>query len=245
MQRYFLNECSHNIEIKKGDEIYHHLSKVLRSREGDVVEFCDLNGSCYRYEIKGISSDAINFEVCSELLSNNEVASRVILAVSLLKNNNFELVLQKAVEIGVTDIIAYESSRTVIKSNNFNDKKIDRFKKIILEASEQSKRNVVPKFHEICKFKDIVNFECDNKFVAYEECSPTGDNLLINKLSNITGDVMVVIGCEGGFTETEVESLKTSNFEIVSLGRRILRAETAAINACSIVLASIESKKGE
>ncbi len=245
MQRYFLDECSHNIKIEKNGEIYHHLSKVLRSKEGDVVEFCDLNGNCYRYKIVNISNENINFEVCSELLHNNEVASKVILAVSLLKNNNFELVLQKAVEIGVTDIIAYESSRTVVKSSNFNNKKIDRFKKIILEASEQSKRNVVPKFHGICKFKDVVDYECNNKFVAYEECSPSGDNLLINRMNGVTGDIMIVIGCEGGFSESEVEAMKTSGCEIVSLGKRILRAETAAINACSIVLASIECKKGE
>ncbi len=240
MQRYFIDKSSDKIEFESTSEVYYHLTRVLRSRVNDRVEFCDMDGHCFEYKIFSITKDSILFDKDSEELSYNEVGRKVILAISLLKNQNFELALQKAVELGVTDIVAFESSRTVVKSSNFNAKKLDRFKKIILEASEQSKRNIVPKFHDILKFNELCKFECDNKFVAYEACSINGDNLLINKLSNIEGDIMLVIGSEGGFSSEEIERLIDNKYEAVSLGRRILRAETAAISACAITLAVIE-----
>lgn len=240
MQRYFIDKSSEIIEFESSSETYYHLTRVLRARVNDKVEFCDIDGQCFEYKITSITKENISFEKSSEKLCNNEVDRRVILALSLLKNQNFELVLQKAVELGVSDIVAFESSRTIVKSSNFNAKKIDRFNKIILEASEQSKRNVVPKFHNVLSFKELCSFECDNKFVAYEACSVNGDNLLINKLSNLTGDVMLVIGSEGGFSANEIEQLLDNKFEAVSLGKRILRAETAAISASAITLAMIE-----
>ncbi|MFV0425375.1 MAG: RsmE family RNA methyltransferase [Bacilli bacterium] len=241
MQRYFLNECSHRIEVNNNSEIYYHLSKVLRAREGDVVEFCDLDGNCYQYEIDYISKEVICFMKLSEALDNLELPNKVVLAVSLLKNNNFELVLQKAVEIGVTDIIAFESERTIIKSSNFNAKKLDRFRKIILEASEQSKRNKIPKFHGIYSFSQLSEFECSNKFIAYESCNVGRDNFLINKLIELDNDVMVIVGPEGGFSKNEIDEC---GFEVVSLGKRILRAETAAIYAVSVIASIMESKGG-
>ncbi len=245
MQRYFINNCTQLLEIEKGDEIYFHQTKVLRAKQGSCVEICDMSGNCYAYEVSNINSEKIVFSKTSETLPNNEVDNRVILAVSLLKNNNFELVLQKAVEIGVTDIIAFESSRTVVKASNFNKKKLDRFKKIILEASEQSKRNIVPTFHSIHSFSQLLDVECENKFVAYEKCDVNGENLLINKLTSISGDIMLVIGSEGGFSEKEILQFKDKDFETVSLGRRILRAETAAISGSALVLAELDNKKGE
>ncbi len=245
MQRYFIDSCSEKVEVEKSSDIYFHQTKVLRTKQGNCVELCDLNGNCYEYEVSSISSTNIMFNKTSEALSSNEVDSRVILAVSLLKNNNFELVLQKIVEIGVTDIIAFESSRTIVKASNFNKKKLDRFKKIILEASEQSKRNVVPTFNLVSSFSKLLETECMNKFVAYEKCDVNGSNLLMNKLSSLSGDIMLVIGSEGGFSEEEIIQFKDKDFETVSLGRRILRAETAAISGATLILAELDNKREE
>lgn len=242
MQRYFLNECNCNVVITSKSEIYYHLTKVLRARVEDSVEFCDLDGNCYQYIISAINASEISFDRVGDVLLNRELHNKVILAVSFLKNNNFELILQKAVEIGVSDIIAFESKRTVIKANNFSDKKILRFEKIILEASEQSKRSCIPKLH-VLSFGELAKFKCSNKLVAFEECSADGSNLLLNNLQE-NEDTLVVVGPEGGFDQSEIDFLQSNDFKVVSLGKRILRAETAAINACSLIAAVLESKGG-
>lgn len=243
MQRYFLKECNYSIEINSSDEIYYHLSKVLRARVGDDVEFCDVSGKCFQYKINAITASTISFEQIKEIASSSELPKKVILAISYLKNNNFELVLQKAVEIGVSDIIAFESKRTIVKANNFNSNKFTRFEKIILEASEQSKRNYIPHIHKM-SFNELAKFDCSNKLVAFEACSADGSNLLINNV-DIDKDTLIVIGPEGGFEESEIDHLKSNDFKVISLGKRILRAETAAINSCSIISAVLESKGGE
>ncbi len=241
MQRYFIDNCTDYIKKSNSDEVYYHLKKVLRSKVNEQVEFCDSNGNCYLYSIDEINANEIVFTKQDKLLNNNELPKRIILGLSLLKNNNFELVLQKAVELGVSDIIPLEFNRTVVKASNFSEKKLQRFKKIILEASEQSKRNLVPKLHPVHSVKQLDKVEVTNKFVAYENSSD--NKLLVKHLNDVKDDVMIVIGPEGGLDLLELEKLREFGFEDISLGKRILRAETAAISAISFFAMHFENMK--
>ncbi len=239
MQRYFTKACLEKLEYNCKTDIYYHLTKVLRCKVATNVEICDELGKCYIYEVTEINASAITFEKRHAIDKQTELKSELVLIVSLLKNNNFELVLQKAVELGVTTIIPLETSRTIVKSSNFKANKLERFNKIILEAAEQSKRNVLPTLQPVCKIEDLSNLEITNKFVAYENTNSIKS--LYKKLLETSGDYAIVIGPEGGFSCEEIERLTELGFECVSLGNRILRAETAAISAIGVMQTLIDS----
>lgn len=240
MQRYFTEKCLEKLEFNNKSELYYHLTKVLRSKVSQNVELCDADGSCYIYEIVNIDKASITFERQSEVTEQTELENELVLIVSLLKNNNFELVLQKAVELGVTKIVPLETSRTIVKSSNYKDKKFDRFNKIVLEACEQSKRRRIPVLTPVCSISDLSDIDIENKYVAYEKSTKVDS--LYNKVVSSSGGYGIVIGPEGGFSEVEIDELESIGFTCVNLGGRILRAETAAICACSIISMVIDSK---
>ncbi len=233
MQRYFSDKCVEKLEYDCNTEIYYHLTKVLRCKVSTNVEICDNKGRCYLYEVISIDANKIVFNQIEELTKKTELDFELVLIVSLLKNSNFELVLQKAVELGVTTIIPLETSRTIVKSSNFKANKFDRFNKIVLEAAEQSKRCLLPKILPVCKIDDLKNLNYENMLVAYEVTKSCKS--LFKKLSETTGDYAIVIGPEGGFSKEEITRLNSFGFECVSLGSRILRAETAAISAIGVI----------
>ncbi len=233
MQRYFIDRCSRVVEISSKSNIYYHLTKVLRCKVDDKVEMCDSNGKCYMYHITKINASTINFGMLETVSRNTELADELVLVVSLLKNNNFELVLQKAVELGVTRIIPLETSRTVVKSSNFKLSKYERFNKIIVEACEQSKRQVVPVLSSVSTIADLENLDITNKFVAFENAF--NNQSLLECVLGSAGSYAIVVGPEGGFCESEIKLLNKFGFNCVNLGNRILRSETAAITAVGLV----------
>ncbi len=231
MQRYFVPKCDEELVFEKNVDEYYHLTKVLRSKIGMVVELCS-EEKCYRYVINLIDKDKIILQRQEEILKIQN-SNKIILAISLLKNNNFELVLQKAVECGVDVIVPFESKRTVVKADNFSANKFARFRKIIKEAAEQSKRNNIPEIFNVCSIKELIEIESSSKYVAYECDYNDKNKLLISKQrSDVT---LIVIGPEGGFETSEIDYLVDNGFETVSLGSYILRAETAAITAVNLL----------
>ncbi|ENY68587.1 Ribosomal RNA small subunit methyltransferase E [Metamycoplasma auris 15026] len=152
---------------------------------------------------------------------NNELDYEIIVAIPLIKQNNFEIALQKATELGATQIIPYISKFT--DSSNLNLKnKYERFQKIILEACQQSFRNKIPILKEIHTFEQIINLDIKNKILAYE-------NKKENPIAKSLEDTLLIVGPEGGFSELEISLAKQKNVNIVSLTKTILRAETAII----------------
>ena len=149
-----------------------------------------------------------------------------------------DLIIQKATELGVKEIIPVITNRTIVKINDKNkeNKKIDRWQKIALEASKQCRRGVVPKISEIITFDEMLlrlNAE-ENIIVPYEnEKSITMKNILKNVSGN---SINIIIGPEGGFEDLEIEKLSEIKSSIVTLGPRILRTETAGFTAISIAM---------
>ena len=232
MQQYF---CDQPIEVGKRylftKEQAHHAKDVLRMHHEKVRLVYDGIGyfaDAYNGE------DGFGADVYEQDERVNELDFDVILAIGELhKRDNFELVLQKATELGVKKIVPFESSRTVAKvKKEKQEKLLTRRNAIVLAASEQCKRNVVPVVCETVKLKKVMELEADTKLAPYENAY--GKSRKISEcLKGKT--ILVVVGPEGGFSESEMAEFEKHGFEAVTLGNRILRAETACMYAMSVI----------
>jgi 16S rRNA (uracil1498-N3)-methyltransferase len=163
----------------------------------------------------------------------NELPVPVTLCMAMIRREKFELVLQKATELGVARIVPFLSSRCVVKAKEEKEKRqSERWNAIVTEASEQCKRNVIPQVTKPVRFRELPEYRSDLNLAAYEGVRTTACAVKhVMRPCSVTG----VIGPEGGFSEEEVSFLESYGFVPVSLGSRILRAETAAIYLCSAI----------
>ena len=232
MQRYF-SISDKEIILDSGD--IHHITHVMRSKIGDFFEVI-FNKKIYEMRITSLSP--FSYEVNDISSLDNELKNDVTLFYCLSKGEKNEFVMQKACELGVKRIVLLSSLRSVVKLNNddFNRKK-SRFEKILKEASEQSHRNIIPELVGIIPIKKIPHELLSNhNFVAYEEDAGSTDKTfeLINNIKE-NESVSILIGSEGGIDNSELEILHQQGFKDISLGKRILRTETAAVYALSVI----------
>mgnify|MGYP003311649625 CR=1 FL=1 len=236
MQRYF-GAVSHGVASLCEDDIF-HLTRVMRAKPGTQIEVVS-EGKVYLCETTSFSP--LKIEVIQELQGNSELPSKVILVAALVKGEKMDLVLQKATELGVSEIVLLETERTIVKIKD--ESKLERFRKILKEASEQSKRTVIPTLNRVISINKLSEVNADVKMIAYE--NEKGSTNSFNKLVNSvkTGQsVAIVIGPEGGFSENEVEQANKLGFTSVGLGKRILRAETAVFYTLSVIANYLEGK---
>ncbi len=224
------------------DEDAHHLLNVLRIKTGEKIEIAD-DGRLFLCLVK--STNPLKIKVDEEIECHSELPSDLCLAFSLLKNGHDELVLQKGTELGVKKFIPFISKRSIIKlDEKGKKKKLERYERIVEGAASQSKRLFVPVVSPIVSFEEALKEKANRRYIAYEELSK-GDSSLLSELSSIKGEekTICLIGPEGGFEEREVEKAKESGFLPISLGKRILRAETASIYFASVFSLIAEAKK--
>lgn len=249
MDRFFVDKSQIDKESKSveiiGDDVK-HISKVLRSRIGDKLEICDGENREYICEIDYIDKEVVELSIIEKVDLCRESNVRVKLYQGLPKSTKMEIILQKLTECGVDEIILVDTERSVVNINDKKeDKKLDRWNKIIYEAAKQSKRGVIPNLRGILSFDealvDIV--KNDLKYSPYEDEFGLGfkevlrkdmDKLSLNKTDNIY--VGIFIGPEGGFTPEENNKIKEKGISSVKMGPRIFRTETASIVATSIVM---------
>ena len=223
MQRYFCEQLNGKTFTLSKDDSY-HIMKVMRMNIGDNIEIVNDKKT---YISKIISMNPVCCEIVNKLDEDNELSKKVIICQSLVNEQKMDYILQKGTELGAYSFIPYLATNSVIKDNGKSNKKILRWQKIVKEASEQSKRNIIPKVMEFYSIKDLINMNCDLKIV----CSV---NEKVNNVKNIIrkypkcDTIMVVIGPEGGFTKLEEETFINNGFILVSLGNRVLRTETAS-----------------
>ncbi len=235
-------------EIKEGfaflsAEDSHHLSRVLRIKKGEEVEIVS-QGELYLAQV--ISASPLSLKVKEKRASRNELPSDCYIAFALLKGGHDELVLQKCTELGAKGFLPFLSKRTIIKlDHKEREKRGERYRKIVLSAAAQSKRLTVPSVSGILDFKDLLAQSADYKFIAYENLSVSNPLSSFEALSAIKegSKTIFLIGPEGGFEEGEVASATKRGFVPISLGRRILRAETASIFLSSVFSYLMESKE--
>lgn len=232
MQRYFTSfKDEKNITISN-DDIF-HIVKVMRMKINDQFEINN-DGDIYLAQINSLAP--FSFKILKKIDENHELKTKITLLYCLPKGDKIDLVLQKATELGVNQIVLVNSSRCIAKINDENKKKkLVRFNKIIKEATEQCKRNNLPALKDVIKFNEISNYQSDLNLIAYEN-SKMSNQELKDLLRNFKGNtVTILIGAEGGFSKEEVEYALKNNFISISLGNRILRSETSVFNLLSIL----------
>lgn len=207
-----------------------HISRVLRLGEGDVLTVCDSQGTDYEAEIVSLGQKEIVCKINSRSASASEPNIRVTLFQGLPKASKMEYIIQKTTELGITEIVPAKLSRCVVKIDNKKDeaKKLDRWQKISSSAAKQSGRGIIPKISQIMTLDEIIekSKEFDLFFVPYEceEQKKLREVLLSKKDVKSVG---FLIGPEGGFDIAETEKLRNAGIDTVTLGKRILRTETA------------------
>lgn len=226
MQRYFSNNKDSNELFLNNDDIY-HIKTVMRLKTSDLVEIV-YNNKLYICEIE----DNYRFMIKEEIDIKKTDKPYVVLVIPLLKEAKMDLILQKATELGVSEIIPIITARSVIKVTGKEEKKLARWNKIVKEASEQSKRLDIPKITEIKKIEEL---EIDGKKFL---CSVNEKKTTIKKvLSNISiyDKIVFTIGPEGGFENREEEILHDLGFKRISLGDNVLRVETVPLFILSVI----------
>ena len=232
MQQYFCDT-----PLKVGDLYYftkeqaHHAGNVLHLNHERVRLVYDGRGffaDCYEEGSKMVG------KIIEEDSRINESPIRTTLAIALIRKEKFEFILQKATELGVNRIVPFESSRCVVRAKKEKaERQNQRWMDIVQSASEQCKRNQIPEVTEIVPFQELENYCSGMKICAYENAS-TQAKYLSDIIKDVK-EVTIVIGPEGGFSDGEIEQLRQKGFFSCTLGSRILRAETAAIYALSVI----------
>lgn len=243
MHKFFTESCNINeIEGKIiGDDVK-HIYKVLRLNEGEKVILNNCEGTEYLGEIDSISKTEVIIKIIEKLDINNESKIKVHLFQGLPKGQKMDLIVQKGTELGISEFIPTITSRVDVKLKG-EFKKLDRLNRIALEASKQSKRSIIPNVREVIDFNQALSEmnEMDLVLIPYENAEDFGIKSLINKLKNDNTDldniinVGILIGPEGGFEEDEINLLKEQGAYIVTLGKRILRTETAGFTATALI----------
>lgn len=217
-------------EIIIDSEDAKHIKKVLRLSEGAVITVCDGRGIDYEAEICGIEQNRIKCRILSSHVCDTEPEVKVTLYQGLPKASKMDYIIQKTTELGISRIVPAKLSRCVVKLENAaaETKKTERWQKIAYEAAKQSGRGVVPEVSAPMSIEEIIKeITCDELcFVPYE-CEQETRLKDVLKDAGAVKSVSFIIGPEGGFDVTEIEKLKAAGIKTITLGRRILRTETA------------------
>ena len=224
MPRFFVDSVSGNTISIRGNDAY-HIGRSLRMRLGDVITVC-ADRVEYRAKILSISDKEVVCDVLSAEKSENEPTVNVVLYQALPKSDKMDLIVQKAVELGVYKIVPVITARCVSRpAKSGYEKRVERYNKIALEAAKQSGRGYVPEVTNFISFEECLSElkECDERGIAPVS---EGEEKTIG----------LFIGCEGGFESHEAESCSQAGVTVVSLGPRILRCETAPLAALSVIM---------
>lgn len=236
------NITSDTVTVIGGD--VNHIKNVLRMKIGEKFIANDGNGGSYCCAISEIYDDRIVAEILEGQLANTELPVNLVLFQGLPKADKMELIIQKSVELGVSRIVPVEMSRCVVKlDDKKKNSKTARWQAISESAAKQSGRTVIPEVSNPMSYKNALELAktLDVILVPYE-CADSMSKLK-DRLNEIKPNttVGIFIGPEGGYEEKEIEQAIEAGGEIVSLGKRILRTETASIAALAICMFNIES----
>lgn len=232
-RRFFITDIDYpsvtEVEIS-GDEFV-HAKTVLRIEEGDEIILLDNSGNEYPAIVTSVGKRSLSAHITGSNVGPREPLTSVYLLVGLLKGDKTELVVQKATELGASKIGVFSSRYC---SAYINDNKLERLNRVAREAAKQCLRSVAPEVQYFDSLEQALlsASQYDNKLFACEFAGSSDVDL-----SKLSGSSAIVIGSEGGFSEEEFALAREKyNFSSLTLGKRILRAETAAITAMSIVM---------
>ena len=221
-----------------------HMKNVLRMREGEELVVSDGNNHKYLCAIKDFEADQAVISIREELEIDTELPSRIYLFQGLPKSDKMELIIKKAVELGVYEIIPVATKRAVVKLDSKKaEKKVNRWNEIARSAAKQSGRGVIPEVTPVMKYAEAVRYagKLDVMLIPYELAEGMEKTRqIVNKICP-GQSVGIFIGPEGGFEKEEVALAEEAGAEVITLGRRILRTETAGLTTLSILMYHLES----
>lgn len=242
MQRYFVNpeQFADDKVIITGDDV-HHITKVLRLKVGDHIICSNGLGIDALSEIIQIDSTQVLCNIVSILDKVNESNINIILAQSLPKADKMDLIIQKGTEIGISSFLPFISERTIVRLDDKKEqKRLERWQKIAKEAAEQAHRNKIPEILPVSSWKDLLAKISDQlTLIAYEK---EAKNFLYQTMKNNPEckNILLIIGPEGGFSEKEIKEAEDNGATSVSLGKTILRAETAGLVGAANIIYHLE-----
>ena len=224
---------------------YNHINNVLRMQFGDTC-LVSCGGQSDLCQIDSFFEDAVCLEIIEENYNDTELTVKIYLFQGLAKGDKMEYIIQKTVELGAYAVVPVEMKHCVVKLDDKKAKsKQTRWQSISESAAKQSKRNIIPKIMDVCTFDKALEFAktLDLILVPYENkdgMKATADAL--KNLKNVKS-VGIFIGPEGGFENSEIEKALEAGAKVISLGKRILRTETAAVTAVSLCMLQIEMQE--
>ncbi len=252
MSKFFVTpqEIHFNKVTIKGDEAA-HISRVLRMKAGEEIQICDSQGTDFRGKILAVSEGGVELEILDSWSCENEPCIEVALFQGLPKGDKMDMIIQKSVELGVHSIVpvATEFAVAKISDKKSEEKKLARWNKISHEAAKQCGRGVLPEVLGVLDLKAAVEKakEFDLVFVPYEKADSEGGASFKDLLSEFKlkkfdykPKIAFFIGPEGGFSDKEMGLFLENGIKPISLGKRILRTETAGVVVLAMMMYELE-----
>ena len=245
MYHFFVSEEQINGENAyiEGNDV-NHIVNVLRMKSGEELLISVKGDWDYLCKIDDIETERVNLKVL-ESMEQRELPVNITLLQGIPKSDKLEMIIQKAVELGVSEIIPVKTKRVVVKIDEKKaDTKVNRWNAIAESAAKQSKRSIIPKVSGPMSIDNALEIVKDFgvKLIPYENADGIDKTRKTLESMDKTKDIAVFIGPEGGFEEAEVERIKNSGFEVITLGKRILRTETAGLALLSNIMIRLEDE---
>ncbi|MEE1312965.1 MAG: 16S rRNA (uracil(1498)-N(3))-methyltransferase [Lachnospiraceae bacterium] len=246
MYRFFVTPQQTGGEsiIITGSDV-NHIKNVLRMKKGEHILISDGVEREYECEIVQLQDDSVEAKILDVFGSAAELPAKITLFQGLPKSDKMEWIIQKAVELGVYEIVPVATKRAVVKLDSKKaKKKIERWNTIALSAAKQAKRGRIPEVKSVMTLKEAYNYakDFDGCIIPYEDARGMEHSRKVMSSLKEKRRIGIFIGPEGGFEEVEVEEAKMLGIEPVSLGRRILRTETAGMAVLSILMFQMEEE---
>lgn len=224
-----------------------HIRNVLRMKPGEQVRISNQRGRDFLCSVAALSEQEVLLNIEQRDIKSTELSSRIYLFQGIPKGERMETVIEKAVELGVYEIIPVAMKYCVVKLDEKKaQKKVARWQEIARSAAKQSKRSLIPQIHPIMGFREAAAYatQCDRCLVPYEnEEGMAAARRAFEHLAD-AGSISVFIGPEGGFAEEEIGALRDQAL-VLSLGARILRTDTAAITMLSLLMMELEQEQSD
>ena len=247
MYQFFVEEeqvHSDSISITGGD--VNHIKNVLRMKNGEKIRVSSKSGQAYFCHISSILDDEVIAAIDSADETGTELDNHIVLYQGLPKGDKMELIIQKAVELGVYEIIPVATKRAVVKLDAKKaEAKQKRWQSIAESAAKQSRRNIIPHIHEVVKFGQAVDYakNLDITLIPYELAEDMEKTKQIFETIQPGQSIGIFIGPEGGFDESEIALAQENGISPITLGKRILRTETAGMAVLSVLMFQLEGRE--
>ena len=246
MYRFFVKQEQIDMKEKKihitGSDV-NHIKNVLRMRQGETILISAGDNLEYTCLVSEMEAEEVIADISYVQEVGMELPSKIYLFQGLPKSDKMELIIQKAVELGVAEIVPMATKRAVVKLDAKKAaKKVQRWNEIAKSAAKQSKRGLIPEVKPVMSFKEAVEYgkSMDMLLIPYEDAKGIAHSREVVETVKDKKSLGIYIGPEGGFSEEEVSLAMKAGAEPVTLGHRILRTETAGMTLLSILMFMLE-----